>query len=70
MRGRTVSSHGQLFGPFLVSGAVTAVPPVPPAPTAAGGGRRSRGRPYPRWWLFQDEIERMDEEELLELDEI
>lgn len=69
MRGRTVSSFNQLFGPFLVSDAVGAVPPPPPPTPTAGGGRK-RGRPFPKWWLFQDEIERLDEETLLELGEL
>ena len=72
MRGRTISSFGQLFGPMLISDGVSFVPPTPSAVSKfdGGGGRRPTKVVYQDWFIEEEKKKRKkrirkNEDELL-----
>ena len=72
MRGRTISSFGQLFGPMLISDGTSFVPPVPSAAGVfdGGGGWQPTKVIYQDWFLEEERKKRKkrirkNEDELL-----
>lgn len=58
MRGRTISSFGQLFGPMLISDGVSFVPPAGETKFDGGGGRRPTKVVYQDWFIEEQKKKR------------
>ena len=58
MRGRTISSFGQLFGPMLISDGVSFVPTPGAAKFDGGGGRRPTKVVYQDWFIEEEKNKR------------
>ena len=58
MRGRTISSFGQLFGPMLISDGVSFVPVPGATKFDGGGGRRPTKVVYQDWFIEEEKKKR------------